>query len=297
MQNHIGELVAVLLLAIAAPVEAQYGVPVQGPYVNPPPGAYSGQYGHSTGEAPAAQANPNGQAYPFPYPFPGSSVGPGAGTASAGVPPTAGMPAASGTANSGQPGGGYITRRPGLSLADVSWTYEPTGETRQFRINDQVTVTVKELSSVKSQGDMNRLKQGSGVLTLSNWILLNKFAVVPDPQSAGDPTVGGSVNNQLQTQSDLSTKDQMQFTITCRIADRRPNGLLVLEGVKSVNNNEDSWEQCLTGVVRPEDIMPNNTITSDKVAELKIVKREAGYVRDGYRRGWLLKWLDTYQPF
>jgi flagellar L-ring protein precursor FlgH len=144
---------------------------------------------------------------------------------------------------------------------------------------------------------MNRRKQGSGALQLSNWILLNKFSVVADPQRAGSPTIAGSVNNQLQTQSDLQTKDQMNFTITCRVADKRPNGLLVLEGVKSVNNNEDAWEQCLTGVVRPEDIMPNNTVTSDKVAELRVFKREAGYVRDGYRRGWLLKWLDTYQPF
>jgi flagellar L-ring protein FlgH len=33
------------------------------------------------------------------------------------------------------------------------------------------------------------------------------------------------------------------------------------------------------------------------VADIKILKHENGHVRDGYDRGWLLKWLDTYQPF
>ena len=44
-------------------------------------------------------------------------------------------------------------------------------------------------------------------------------------------------------------------------------------------------------------MLPNNTVISEKVAELSIDKREEGMARDGYRRGWLLQWLDKYQPF
>jgi len=38
-------------------------------------------------------------------------------------------------------------------------------------------------------------------------------------------------------------------------------------------------------------------ITSDKIANIKVVKREAGSVRDSYRRGWAMAWLDKWAPF
>jgi flagellar L-ring protein precursor FlgH len=185
----------------------------------------------------------------------------------------------------------------GLMMNDASWTYEVTADPRQFKINDQVTVIVSEKSSVESQGKMNQQKQITGKGILSNWILLNKMSVVPDPQTAGSPTVGGEYDNQFQTQADLQTADTMTFKIACRIVDRRPNGLLVIEGRRKIQNNDNIWEQGVSGVIRPQDVLPNNTVLSENVGELFITKREEGHVRDGYRRGWLGALLDKYQAF
>jgi flagellar L-ring protein precursor FlgH len=44
-------------------------------------------------------------------------------------------------------------------------------------------------------------------------------------------------------------------------------------------------------------VLPNNTIRSEQVAELRVSKRETGQVRDAYRRGWFLRWMDTFSPF
>ena len=81
------------------------------------------------------------------------------------------------------------------------------------------------------------------------------------------------------------------------MVDIRPNGNLVIEGRRTIRNNNEVWEQALTGVIRAGDVMPNNTVLSENIAEMRVYKREAGNVRDGYRRGWLMKWLDAYQPF
>ena len=190
---------------------------------------------------------------------------------------------------------GNPDRRQPLTLAEYSWTYPK--ELDEIRLNDLVTVIVDEKSAVISEGEMDRKKKAYGDLILKDWILLKGLAAIPDPQTLGDPHIRGEVDNKLRSEAGLQTRDSMKFRISCRVVDIRPNGNLVIEGRRTVRNNSEIWEQSLTGEVRPKDVLPNNTVLSENVAELRIDKREAGHVRDGYRRGWLLKWLDKWQPF
>jgi len=187
-------------------------------------------------------------------------------------------------------------RRP-LTLADVSWTYQPSLEPKPIAINDLITIVVDEKSQVISEGEMDRRKKASIDAVLKDWVLLDGLALKPDPQSAGDPKVSGSWDNKYRSEAGLETKDSMKFKIACRVADIRPNGNLVLEGRRTIRNNNEVWEQSLTGIVRPKDILPDNTVLSENVADLRLYKREAGHVRDGYRRGFFLRFLDTWQLF
>ena len=57
------------------------------------------------------------------------------------------------------------------------------------------------------------------------------------------------------------------------------------------------WDYSLSGEIRSEDVKPNNMVLSENVASMRINKREQGHVRDSYRRGWMLEWLDKWQPF
>ena len=184
-----------------------------------------------------------------------------------------------------------------LTLANASWTYQPVEEPREIRLNDLITVVVNEKSQVISEGEMDRRKKADATWVLKDWIRFDGLAVRPDPQTSGDPTISGQMQNKYRAEAGLETRDAMKFNIACRVVDIRPNGNLVLEGRRSLRNNEEAWEMSLGGVVRPEDVLPNNTALSENVAELRIYKREAGHVRDAYRRGWFQKWLDKYQPF
>jgi flagellar L-ring protein FlgH len=190
-----------------------------------------------------------------------------------------------------------VDSRQGLSLERSSWTYQKIAEPRPVALNDQVTVWVDSTSVVINDGQMDRKKNGYGSLTLPNWILFKGFAMVPDPQTAGTPKVRGEVDNKLRSQANLETRESMKFKIACKVVDIRPNGILVIEGTNHVQNNDEISDYSLTGEIRAEDIKPDNTVLSASIANLRIHKREQGHVYDGYRRGWLLKWLDKYQPF
>jgi flagellar L-ring protein precursor FlgH len=64
-----------------------------------------------------------------------------------------------------------------------------------------------------------------------------------------------------------------------------------------VKIDEEEWELSISGVVRPEDILPNNSVKSEKIAEKRIQRLSSGQGRDGVRRGWLQKIIDKFQPF
>ena len=192
---------------------------------------------------------------------------------------------------------GAQQQRAPMTLAEASWTYQTPAEPKTANINDIVKVTVSVKSSMTSEGKIDRKKQGYGKLKLSKWIKFYGMDLGKDGQPNGAPEVLGEVANKLQANGNLVTADKMSFVISCRIADKRPNGNCVLEGNWSVRDNEENWEYSLSGEIRPEDIKPDNSVISDTIADLKIIKREAGHVRDSYRRGWALEWLDKWQPF
>jgi flagellar L-ring protein precursor FlgH len=185
-----------------------------------------------------------------------------------------------------------------MTLAEASWTYQaPVDVKKVAQLNDIVKVTVAVKSSMTSQGKIDRSKQGFGDLKLTSWLKFYGGNLGENGNSYGTPEIRGDVNNQLQAKGDLQTQDKMNFTISCRIVDKRPNGNCVLEGTWSVRDNEENWEYALSGEIRPEDIKPDNSVVSDTIADLHIIRKEAGHVRDSYRRGWALEWLDKWQPF
>ncbi len=181
-----------------------------------------------------------------------------------------------------------------LTLATSSFLYQPAEPPRVLRINDQIMIIVDEKSQVSSEGNLMRRKQGELDATLQNWIDLDGLGVRP---STNSPQINGTLQGQFQARANMQLNDGMKFRIMARIVDIRPNGLLVLEANQKITQNEEIWERKISGIVRPEDVLPNNTVLSENLAELQIFKRERGQVRDGYRRGWLFKLIDRYGAF
>ena len=187
---------------------------------------------------------------------------------------------------------------PQLTLASTSPFFQPVEQPRTIKLNDLVTVIVDEKTQTISEADVERRKQYQLNAQLRDFVVLDGLdQLKPAPQSSGDQKINGSLQGQARAQSDLETKSGMKFRIAARVVDIRPNGHLVIEAHRTLRDNEEQWDQSLSGIVRPEDVLPNNTILSEDIAELKIDKREVGHVRDGYRRGWLYKLIDKYGLF
>jgi flagellar L-ring protein precursor FlgH len=184
-----------------------------------------------------------------------------------------------------------------LTLEATSFYYQKAEPVRVLKLNDIVRVRVVEAATLNSEGNINRRKQYQLQAQLIDWIKFNNGDLETNPNSGGDPTINGVYQGQGQARSNLNTKEGLQFTIAATIVDIRPNGHLVVEAHSTVRNNDEIWDQSLSGIVPPDRVDPKGEVRSEDIAELAIYKQERGQVRDGYRRGWMYWLLDKYGMF
>ena len=94
-------------------------------------------------------------------------------------------------------------RRAPLTLSNSSWTYQAPPEPKEIKIHDLVTVLVNYKSQVISEGETDRKKKASFKAKLKDWVLLKNFSLIPDPQSAGDPSVDAQWDNKMKSEGSL----------------------------------------------------------------------------------------------
>lgn len=95
-----------------------------------------------------------------------------------------------------------------------------------------------------------------------------------------------------------SQSNQLTGQITVTVARRLANGNLVVRGEKRVTINQGSELVRLTGIVRPEDINPDNTILSTRVANARISYVGRGALADANHQGWLSRLFNSpWWPF
>jgi flagellar L-ring protein precursor FlgH len=187
-----------------------------------------------------------------------------------------------------------------LTLENSSFMFQkvpPEVEFRELKINDIITVLVDYRASMLSEGDAESRKTNNLNAFLNNWVKFTGKDLTPDPQPNGPLAISGNLQSQFRVQSDMELRDQLTFRIAAHIVDIQPNGNLVIEAHRTIRINEEVWMQSLTGIVRRSAIGPDRTVRSDEVADLRIEKREMGFIRDAYSRGWLQRWYDRWKAF
>jgi flagellar L-ring protein precursor FlgH len=127
------------------------------------------------------------------------------------------------------------------------------------------------------------------------------------PVFAGRPiTSGGTpiLNNELSSdtsfdgQADSSQRNRLDGSITVTVAERLPNGNLLVRGEKLITINQGEEFIRLEGIIRPVDIGPENTVPSTKVADAAITYSGRGTLQATNRPGWLTRFFNSpFFPF
>ncbi len=188
----------------------------------------------------------------------------------------------------------------------VKRTYPSTGslwtdnyfysDIRARRVGDIVTIVVREYASSRDYG----ATESKESLSFSS-ILKSLFGLKDDVSRVTglqDPTnlldVSGSGNykgsGKIEQTSSLQTK------ITAVVTQVLPNGNLVVEGRRTIVVNGERKIIAVRGVVRPQDIKPDNTVSSEALADAEIVYEGKGIVTQSHTPGLFTKLLMFLWP-
>jgi flagellar L-ring protein precursor FlgH len=184
------------------------------------------------------------------------------------------------------------------SAPPPSWYEIPIPPPKQVRVNDIITIRVDTGARLSESAQLQRRRTGQYDARLNDWVILEGLrAIKPAPQSDGDQRIQANLTQLNRVTGQLDTAESLKFEIAATVSAVLPNGNIVLEAHRVIQNNNEQWMHSLSGICRREDVGPNNIVLSKDIANLRVKKEELGQIRDAYKRGWLLKWWDQFAPF
>ncbi len=109
---------------------------------------------------------------------------------------------------------------------------------------------------------------------------------------------GVSGSRSAKGAGDSKQSNSLDGSVTAVVVGRLANGLLQVRGEKQVELNQGSETLFIDGVIRPVDILSNNTISSDRVGNARVSYKGRGALADANAQGWLTRFFNSpWFPF
>lgn len=160
-------------------------------------------------------------------------------------------------------------------------------DVRAHRVGDILTVQLVERTAASKQAATTTKKEQDinlGVNTLLGG---------PVSYNGVDPlSASVSANRDFSGDGASSQSNTLTGNITVTVAQVLPNGNMIVRGEKVLTINQGDEFIRISGIVRPVDVSPENTVLSTKIADAEIIYGGRGTLADSNRKGWLARFFD-----
>ena len=166
------------------------------------------------------------------------------------------------------------------------------GKGRNFQVGDVITVLLNESTQAA------RTQNGSITRNSSNTLVpegLKTYGAGLGGFMKGINMTGGSVSNKGNGAADQQAS--LNGSVAVSVVEVMANGNLVLRGEKQLALTEGSEIIQVAGIIRPDDVAPNNTVQSRRLANAQISYKGTGDLANATKAGWGTSALLKIWPF
>ena len=154
------------------------------------------------------------------------------------------------------------------------------------KIGDALTVIIQESASASNQTSTTTSKNNTtsigstipGAGNILDFIPLHALDSQIDNNYAGDASTSRSA--------------RLTARMTVTVAGRKPNGDLVIEGVRTLKINGENEAIYVNGSVSPAMVRRDNTVLSSSIADLQIEYTGSGTISQGTRPGLVVRFIN-----
>jgi len=175
------------------------------------------------------------------------------------------------------------------SLYQDSYGLSLFGDRKAHFIGDVITITLSENTVSKKSSNVSVKKDSSQVFNGGAGTLLGT-----------NPTLGNlsldtniAQNRKFGGNAGADQSNSLQGNITVTVAEIMPNGNLIVRGEKWMTLNSGDEFIRISGIVRPDDVAPDNTVVSTRLANAKISYSGTGSLAESQNMGWLAKFFNS----
>jgi len=160
-------------------------------------------------------------------------------------------------------------------------------------VGDVVTIVLNEATNAQKSATTKTQKSTSD--TLPGMSLFGSPVTIH-----GASVLSGTLNDagKFDGEGNSAQSNSLTGYITTTVARVLPNGNLYIKGEKKIWINQGQENVVLSGVIRPVDLAPDNTISSSRVANARITYGGKGALNDANTAGWLSRFFNApWTPF
>lgn len=192
-------------------------------------------------------------------------------------------------------------KQPEMQQANSLWTGAQSGffkDQRAKTVGDIMTVVIDIDDKGKMENTTDRSRSTSEKAGLPNLLGMEGQLTQVFPEALSTSSLAdASADSSYKGDGATDRKEKIEMKLAATVTQVLPNGNMVIQGAQEVRVNYENRVLKLAGIVRPQDVSIDNTVSYEQIAEARISYGGNGQITDVQQPRYGTQLYDIIFPF